>query len=99
MAKNSFSPKLNANEAPVLQYMSYEWTEFARRDFNGIEEQLANRGLLDREWRWQNVEYDRHSVIAVMFTRYRLSRRGELMLTRWQRQQADARYRLNAEAV
>lgn len=93
MAKKSFAPKLNQNEATALSYFSFNWTDFARRDFHGIEEQLANRGLIDREWRWQDVEYARYSKTRAMFTRYRLSKRGELMLARWQRQQADTRFR------
>lgn len=103
MTKHSFSPKLTAPEARELGFMSFNWTEGERRwqwnaDTNRYDltcvmrEHLADRGLLERGL--YNVRDINNRTFE--YVRFSLTRRGELMLARWQRQQADQRWRLNA---
>lgn len=93
MAKSSFAPKLNQSEAATLEYAPREWSEWMPSRLSDAEYSCVARGLLAFEERFEwGVDAYGNSRLAARL-RYRLSKRGERMLTRWQRQQADMRFR------
>lgn len=93
MAKKSFAPKLNQNEADALQHAPREWSGWMSSRLSDAEYSCVARGLLafEEHFEWGIDAYGNSRLAARL--RYRLSKRGELMLARWQRQQADTRFR------